>query len=559
MENTYTHPVDQLLNYGDCRESSQWPDYLELGIGDEHIPDLIRMLKDKALNSADSDSTKVWAPVHAWRVLGQLKAVEAVDALLGMFKGIDRDDDWANEELPIVMGMMGPQVIKKLSDYLNDESNGEFSRIAAARSVSKIGKNEEDVRKDCVRILARQLEKYKKNGTSLNAFLISYLCDLKAVDAMDLIRKTFAYDRVDCLVMGDLEDVEIAMGLRDRRTSERKRLNPFGGVGNHYVPQPKKKIGRNEPCPCGSGKKFKKCCYGKEDSSQDNKECFSRDDLNEIEEGLKSPAIYNELEGFSTREIIEKLKEMGIPFDQDSFLRDILRHNSAQSLSEEWWEKYPVSAKGFEEDIPWFACMTLWHRLAPEVMFDEKLSDMIGRGYDLREEKKYAECCVLWLEVWGHLKARLDGIRSGEDADKGHLGAQSFYNWCQDFEMELGNQVRTDRSYCEKAINYFRDFCRLLPDSNSLIIQNMMMAQADALVLSGDVEAAERVFKQVVERFPEDVWSYIRWGDIYAPGMGFDPEYHDIGKAEKIYSMALGRGIKKENEARSRIKNLKKI
>lgn len=28
---------------------------------------------------------------------------------------------------------------------------------------------------------------------------------------------------------------------------------------------PKKvKIGRNEPCPCGSGKKFKKCCMGKE-------------------------------------------------------------------------------------------------------------------------------------------------------------------------------------------------------------------------------------------------------------------------------------------------------
>jgi preprotein translocase subunit SecA len=21
-----------------------------------------------------------------------------------------------------------------------------------------------------------------------------------------------------------------------------------------------KKVGRNEPCPCGSGKKFKKCC-----------------------------------------------------------------------------------------------------------------------------------------------------------------------------------------------------------------------------------------------------------------------------------------------------------
>jgi len=26
-----------------------------------------------------------------------------------------------------------------------------------------------------------------------------------------------------------------------------------------------KNIGRNEPCPCGSGKKFKKCCYGNSD------------------------------------------------------------------------------------------------------------------------------------------------------------------------------------------------------------------------------------------------------------------------------------------------------
>ena len=25
----------------------------------------------------------------------------------------------------------------------------------------------------------------------------------------------------------------------------------------------KQRVGRNEPCPCGSGKKYKKCCYGK--------------------------------------------------------------------------------------------------------------------------------------------------------------------------------------------------------------------------------------------------------------------------------------------------------
>ena len=28
------------------------------------------------------------------------------------------------------------------------------------------------------------------------------------------------------------------------------------------------KIGRNEPCPCGSGKKFKRCCLGKEQANK---------------------------------------------------------------------------------------------------------------------------------------------------------------------------------------------------------------------------------------------------------------------------------------------------
>ena len=30
------------------------------------------------------------------------------------------------------------------------------------------------------------------------------------------------------------------------------------------------KIGRNEPCPCGSGRKFKRCCLGKQQVASDN-------------------------------------------------------------------------------------------------------------------------------------------------------------------------------------------------------------------------------------------------------------------------------------------------
>jgi hypothetical protein len=34
-------------------------------------------------------------------------------------------------------------------------------------------------------------------------------------------------------------------------------------VEKQVVVKMAKKIGRNDPCPCGSGKKYKLCCYGK--------------------------------------------------------------------------------------------------------------------------------------------------------------------------------------------------------------------------------------------------------------------------------------------------------
>ena len=46
---------------------------------------------------------------------------------------------------------------------------------------------------------------------------------------------------------------------------DREKLNYVGGGegGGKPVKQPvvkDDKIGRNDPCPCGSGKKYKKCC-----------------------------------------------------------------------------------------------------------------------------------------------------------------------------------------------------------------------------------------------------------------------------------------------------------
>ena len=74
----YTDPVNSLVKFGKCDQKSKWPDYLEIGLTHEHIPELINMVKDRELLWADQNSVEVWAPVHAWRALGQLRAVEAI-------------------------------------------------------------------------------------------------------------------------------------------------------------------------------------------------------------------------------------------------------------------------------------------------------------------------------------------------------------------------------------------------------------------------------------------------------------------------------------------------
>ena len=125
-DTSYSHPVSQLLTYGDCLKLPRWPeelDYLPLGFGSEHIPDLIRMVLDDDLYWANSDSLEVWAPVHAWRVLGQLQAEAAIEPLLTRLDLVDEEDnDWVSEELPQVFAMIGAAAIAPLHAYLIDPS-----------------------------------------------------------------------------------------------------------------------------------------------------------------------------------------------------------------------------------------------------------------------------------------------------------------------------------------------------------------------------------------------------------------------------------------------------
>ena len=88
--------------------------------------------------------------------------------------------------------------------------------------------------------------------------------------------KREGFDMFDAMIDAIREDTMRMIFLAQVRTREEpkreqvaKETSAAGASDGTSKPEPKrvgKKIGMNDPCPCGSGKKYKKCCYLKADN-----------------------------------------------------------------------------------------------------------------------------------------------------------------------------------------------------------------------------------------------------------------------------------------------------
>lgn len=297
-EDTYQPPVDQLLLLGEPQRD-ELRDYVALGLSPTDGGALIRMATDEQLHGGPQESAVVWAPVHAWRALSQLQIVEAIRPLVELFRRADDWDDWVSDDLPRALARFGATALGPVSDFLADATRGDWARTTAAKTLGEIGETHPESRREAIGRLSSQLERFAGQSETLNAMVIAELWDLKAVEVMPVIERAFASGRVDESVQGDVEDVQIHFGLKIEREHPRKpnRLTEWGdklraqwkaagiplpeadgnfpelpaNAGNNfdggleppaisvpYIAPPK--VGRNDPCPCNSGKKFKKCC-----------------------------------------------------------------------------------------------------------------------------------------------------------------------------------------------------------------------------------------------------------------------------------------------------------
>lgn len=252
LNHTYDAPLDSLLSYGDARGSSpkDWPDYLqELGLTAEHIPALIQMAQDDQLWSfffEDPDAPNdepagegafdpdvaLWAPIHAWRALGQLQAAEAVKPLAQVLQ--QRDLDWCWEELPDVFGLIGAEAIDPLDELLSTDDIAYNSKVTLSSGLTHIAQTFPDQRDRCVEVITRQLSHYDDHHISVNGALVLALFQLKAIESVAVMAAAYEAKKVDEMFVGSWPRLQVDLGLKQASDFTAEELSI------HYTPEQEK-------------------------------------------------------------------------------------------------------------------------------------------------------------------------------------------------------------------------------------------------------------------------------------------------------------------------------
>jgi preprotein translocase subunit SecA len=230
-------------------------------INKENFPELLK-LKDKVLEMFENQAQYIIS-IHsgeersAWDIKGILESVHKVTPVNGELENKLKENINSNKPDEEARSLMTDLIFKVLSDAYN--------------------KREEDIGY----VLARQIEKM----VILRSVDMLWMDHL---DSMDRLRDGIGlrgYGQKDPLVeykkesyrmfqslLGAIEDnvistiFKIQVVKKVKSPMENKNISTTGGdeSSTSSAPQVKlKKVGRNDPCPCGSGKKYKKCCMGK--------------------------------------------------------------------------------------------------------------------------------------------------------------------------------------------------------------------------------------------------------------------------------------------------------
>ncbi len=191
-------------------------DYSMLGFGTSDIAVLKKTFIDTL------EDAEVWdysLAEHAFLILAAMQSKVASKVLVG-FLNTYCESEWLLMNFPRMMAHSGASSVSLLKTYFCDTTKGLDGRSLACETLSEIGKMNDALREDIVNFYRTFLLEHNDDSAA-NTSVIASLCTLKAEEAIDDIRSCFANAHVINAWCGDLEDVEIQLGIRKERSTPR--------------------------------------------------------------------------------------------------------------------------------------------------------------------------------------------------------------------------------------------------------------------------------------------------------------------------------------------------
>ncbi len=172
------------------------------------------------------------------------------------------------EELPVLFASIGEGAFPRLAATVADEDADPCLRDGAAESMAQITELYPDLYEKAVEVIEAALQ--KSPDTELCAYFASVLLEMGSEQSVPIIQQAFLEDKIDQEILShdefnsvlaqiatlpDVdgeEDIDVTIGDVPGDPEEEAVVQaPFVA---------EEKVGRNDACPCGSGKKYKKCC-----------------------------------------------------------------------------------------------------------------------------------------------------------------------------------------------------------------------------------------------------------------------------------------------------------
>ncbi len=272
---------------------------------DSLVSDLTLILKDTIFRyeyfKKLADKNEKWQekrmsfPIHAIYLLGELKAEESLNDILETFRqGKEFIEFWYGDfitgNLWEPLYYIADNQLEVLKEFVLSPDIWTYARSEVTGSVGQIGLHQPDKKKEVIewfREVFNNLAKASLDDEIIDSDFIGLaICDALKIREPALlpdIKKLLDLGYVGTGICGTFKEVERDMYGPDRDYYKKELLNIYdrynqiintwaGYNGDDYNTKYSKdepyradaKIGRNDPCPCGSGKKYKKCCLKNE-------------------------------------------------------------------------------------------------------------------------------------------------------------------------------------------------------------------------------------------------------------------------------------------------------